>query len=89
VQTLRHVAIIRSRLDRFLRELRSAPGRDQSDLIAAVESVLLELDGKLSESAQSTGRVITLSEIRDRLTGLPDARHLLDAIDSAIADGSD
>lgn len=87
--TDKHVAIIRSRLERHLRELRSVPVVSQGGLAGALESVLLELDGKESANAEPTGRSITLTELRQRLTGMPGARPILDAIDSAIADGAD
>ena len=89
MKTNKHVAIIRSRLERHLRELRGSPVVSQGGLADALESVLLELEGKESATAESTGRSITLTELRQRLTGMPGARPILDAIDSAIADGAD
>ncbi len=84
----KHVAIIRSRLDTLLRELRAAPGLGQGEIAASVESLLLDLEGKESATAEPTWRTITLSELRDRLTDMPGARPVLEAIDSAIADGA-
>jgi hypothetical protein len=85
----KHIARIRSRLDRLLRELRAMPILSQGEIAAAYEALLLELDGRESATAESTGRTITLTELRDRLTDMPGARHVLEAIDSAIADGAD
>jgi len=89
VETEKHIAIIRSRLERHLRELRGSPVVSQGGLTAALESVLLDLEGKESATAELTGRSITLTELRQRLTGMPGARPILDAIDTAIADGAD
>ena len=89
VETDEHVTIIRSRLHRILRELRELPVLTQGELAAAYEALLLQLDGKTSPTAEPTGRAITLTELRNRLTGMPGARPVLDAIDSALADGAD
>ena len=85
----KHIEIIRSKLEHHLRELRSVRVVSQGGLAGALESVLLDLDGKESATAERTGRQITLAELRERLTGMPGARPILDAIDAAIADGAD
>lgn len=89
METDKHIAVIRSRLDRLLRELRAMPVLSQGEIAAAYEALLLELDGKESATAEPTGRAITLTELRYRLTGMPGMRPVLEAIDSAIADGVD
>jgi hypothetical protein len=89
IETDKHIEIIRSRLERHLRELRDSPVVSQGGLADALQSVLLELEGKESATAEPTGRSITLTELRQRLTAMPGARPILDAIDSAIADGAD
>ena len=87
METDKHVTIIRSRLELLLQELRSVAG--QADTAAAVESLLLDLRGMESATAAPTGRTISLQDLRQQLTGMPGARHVLAAIDSALADGCD
>ena len=65
------------------------PVLSQSESVATFESVQLELDGRKSATAKATGRSITLTELRDRLTDMPGAQPVLEAIDAAIADGAD
>ena len=65
------------------------PVLSQAEITATLQSLLQELDGKESASAKPTDRAITLTELRSRLTDMPGARLVLEAIDSAIADGSD
>ena len=51
--------------------------------------MLHEVDGKESANSQPTERAITLTELKQRLTGMPGAENVFDAIDAAIADGAD
>ena len=85
METDKHIDIIRSRLDRLLRELRATPVLSQAKITAALKSVLLEVE----ETVETGGRSITLTELRERLTDMPGARPVLEAIDAAIADGAD
>jgi hypothetical protein len=87
METAKHVAIIRSRLETLLRELRAMPVLRHSEITAAYESMLRELVGKDSERAEWGARSITFPELRKQLTGMPGARPVLEAIDAAIADG--
>ena len=85
----KHVAIIRGRLQRLLGELTTTPARNQAQISDAIAALLHEIDGKESAISESTGRAITLTELRHRLTGMPGAGNVLEAIDAAIADGAD
>lgn len=85
----KHVAIIRSRLQRLLRELETLPVLNKNEISPVLAALLLELDGKESPRAEPTGRTITLTELRKRLTGMPGTRPVLEAIDSALADGAE
>jgi hypothetical protein len=89
MDTDKHTDIIRSRLDRLLRDLRAMPVLSEKEIAAAFESLLLELDCKESATAEHTGRAITLSALRDRLTDMPGAHPVFEAIDSAIAVGAE
>jgi hypothetical protein len=85
METDKHIDIIRSRLDRLLRELRATPVLSQAKITAALKSVVLEV----ANTVETGGRSMTLTELRERLTDMPGARPVLEAIDAAIADGAD
>jgi len=89
METDKHLEIIRSRIDKLLRELRAMPVLRQAEIVATLESLLLELDGKQSATAEPTGRPIALIKLRSRLTDMRGAGPVLEALDAAIADGAD
>jgi hypothetical protein len=85
----KHIAIIRSRLERLLRELRGMPVLGKGEITTTYEALLVQLDGAEPETAELGSRSITLTELRVRLTGMPGAQQVIEAIDAAIADGAD
>jgi len=89
VEADKHLIIIRSRLERLLGELTITPSSNHVQITDAIAALLHELDGKESATSESTGRAITLTELRQRLTGMPGAGNVLEAIDAALADGAD
>jgi hypothetical protein len=84
----KHIAIIRSRLETLLRELRAMPVLSHGEVVSAFETLLVEVEGTEPPTGERGSR-ITLTELRERLTGMPGARPVLEAIDAAIADGAD
>jgi hypothetical protein len=65
------------------------PVLSQGEIAAAYEALLRELDGPEPGTGDWGSRSITLTQLRERLTGMPGAQHVLEAIDAAIADGAD
>ena len=81
----KHLTIVRARLRDLLRELRASPDASQTAAVAEVNYLLLQLGE--SKDPEVTGRLITLGQLRKRLTAVPGAQRALEAVDFAIAEG--